>query len=186
MSGNKSHVMVDLETLGTVPGSVILSIGAVKFDEQGVGEPAFHQGIDIQNCIDAGLTVDGKTFKWWLQQNDAARTSLIAMTKVRLVSVLYNFSTWFQGSVYIWGNGSDFDVSLLTAAYNKVHQEPPWNFWNVRCFRTIKNEDKHIEPPVFEGVEHNALDDAHNQALHLIKIWRSKHEYNVYSEDTGD
>ena len=33
-----NHVMVDIETLGTTNNSVVLSIGAVKFDHQGLGE----------------------------------------------------------------------------------------------------------------------------------------------------
>ena len=27
-----THAMIDIETLGTEPGSVVLSVGAVKFD----------------------------------------------------------------------------------------------------------------------------------------------------------
>lgn len=34
-----THAMIDIETLDTVPSSVVLSVGAVKFDPFGSQEP---------------------------------------------------------------------------------------------------------------------------------------------------
>ncbi len=47
--------------------------------------------------------------------------------------------------------------------------EEPWNFWNNRCYRTLKNLHPKIEL-VRTGVHHHALADAKTQALHLLEI----------------
>src|ERR1700721_3055421 len=71
-----NHVMADIETLGTRPGSVILSIGAVAFDHrQGLG-PEFHVKINQQSSERAGLTVDKGTLAWWMRQSPEARALL--------------------------------------------------------------------------------------------------------------
>ena len=67
-----SNLMLDIETLGTGPNSVILSIGAVEFDETGVISK-FYEAIDPESCTDWGLQIDARTVLWWMDQNDAAR-----------------------------------------------------------------------------------------------------------------
>lgn len=62
-----TDVMVDLETFGTQGNAVIAAIGAVGFDEGAIfrfGD--YTTGIDIQTCLDAGLTINGGTLYWWL------------------------------------------------------------------------------------------------------------------------
>jgi hypothetical protein len=162
--------MLDLETLGTSPGCIILSIGAVFFDKKGLGHE-FYQTIDVQSSIDAGLTMSGGTFKWWMGQQGAARKALFE-DNVQLKGALHAFSDWLAESCYIktvkvWGNGSDFDNAILAKAYQLVlNQEQPWNFWNNRCYRTVCDvlNDKQRKQ---EGVHHHALDDAKSQAQHL-------------------
>lgn len=168
----KKHVMLDLETLGTSPGSVILSIGAVRFDENGLGD-TFHKHIDPEDCLKLGMTVDASTIFWWMAQSEEARNNLLVAGKYLLMQTLYAFSSWFAGSEYLWGNGAAFDNALLSAAYRSVDISFPWEFWNDRCFRTVRAENPHVSAPEFEGVKHNALDDACHQARHLIKIWET-------------
>jgi hypothetical protein len=162
--------MLDLETLGTSPGCIILSIGAVFFDKKGLGHE-FYQTIDVQSSIDAGLTMSGGTFKWWMGQQGAARKALFE-DNVQLKGALHAFSDWLAESCYIktvkvWGNGSDFDNAILAKAYQLVlNQEQPWKFWNNRCYRTVCDvlNDRQRKQ---EGVHHHALDDAKSQAQHL-------------------
>jgi hypothetical protein len=47
------NVMIDIETLGTRPGSVILSIGACRFGADGIGEE-FYRAIDVLDSLMAG------------------------------------------------------------------------------------------------------------------------------------
>lgn len=171
--------MLDLETLGTKPGSVILSIGATKFDHTGPIGEQFHVGINIDSCLEAGLTVNGETLTvngetlmWWLDpERNAAREEWLRLVKFYLSSALGQLTRWMMeegGDVELWGNGANFDNNLLSTAYDVLNTPKPWKFWNDRCYRTMKAMYPHIKMPKREGTHHNALDDAISQVNHLI------------------
>jgi DNA polymerase III epsilon subunit-like protein len=168
-------VMLDLETLGTSADAVILSIGAVRFDAYGdqVG-PVFYRRVNIDSCQKWGLTVDGRTLVWWLDQDVLARKAIVNEEGDPLEIVLRDLSDFIKEDDRLWGNGAAFDNAILSTAYRKVGIEQPWRFWNDHCFRTMKKLNKHIPAPVFEGIAHHALDDAINQAKHLQAILRSQ------------
>jgi len=69
----------------------------------------------------------------------------------------------------VWGNGADFDLPILAAAYKAAGGPPPWKPYNGRCYRTLKNLAPSIKLER-QGTHHQALDDAVCQAKHLIKI----------------
>ena len=72
-----NNIMLDIETLGDVSYSSILSIGAVKFDiNTGETGDTFYVTVDLQSCLDAGLIITASTFNWWLEKDEAARNSL--------------------------------------------------------------------------------------------------------------
>jgi hypothetical protein len=175
-------VMVDLETLGTVPGFVILSIGAVAFDEQGLHSQEFYSVIHRPSCEEAFLTVCPRTEKWWEDKEPEAREvleqSLELTMSQPLKAVLERFNFYlgrFGGrqNVRLWGNGSDFDNAGLACAYDAVEAQPGWSFWNNRCYRTLKNLAPEVEMER-EGTYHNALDDARSQARHLLRILEAR------------
>lgn len=170
--------MLDLETLGTAPGSVILSIGAVHF---GGGEilNQFNSAISIKSSEAAGLKTDGATMLWWMQQSEAARRALSEGQKKagKLFEVLQDFNGWLadcaQGdykNVMLWGNGASFDNTLLAAAYRACDLRHPWRYANERCYRTVKALHPEITEDAREGTHHDALADAIHQAKHLMKI----------------
>lgn len=78
------NVMIDLETFGTRPGSVIVSIGAVEFSMDGIGE-AYYRAIDVASSLLAGLTIDEITVKWWREQDILAQRPLIGGSAIGLV-----------------------------------------------------------------------------------------------------
>lgn len=171
-------VMVDLETLGTAPGSAILSIGAVFFDpETGALGAQFHEKITLASCEAAGLRMDAPTVLWWMEQSSEARqTVFFDGNAIPLQPVLVHFSTFLSTAdgglekVRIWGNGAAFDNVLLREAYLAEGMIPPWNHWNDRCYRTLKN----LRPDVKmerSGTHHDALDDAVSQARHACAIF---------------
>ena len=61
------------------------------------------------------------------------------------------------------------DNVILRSAYQRRRIEPPWLWWNDRCYRTVKA--LHRDVP-FErlGTHHKAIDDAISQAQHLIRM----------------
>lgn len=160
--------MLDLETLGTSPGSLILAIGAVKFS-QGEITDTFYQRVDPQSCISVGLKMNVSTVMWWLTQGDEARLEITKPGQL-LGEVLQDFSDWLNDpAAAIWGNGAAFDNVLLSVAYEKTGIPRPWKYSGDRCYRTIKS----LHPEVLiqpMGTLHNALDDAKAQAVHLMQI----------------
>ena len=168
-----NDVMLDLETLGTSPGSVILSIGAVYFDSGGLGD-TFSCIIDRKTSLDVGLTTDFDTLLWWKNQSPEAR-KVLEDGGLPLPIALRSFNDFLAmggEDVRVWGNGSDFDNVLLIAAFKAAGITLGWKFRNNRCFRTIKNLTK-VPEPVRAGTYHNALDDAKHQARWAIIILKS-------------
>jgi hypothetical protein len=176
-------VMLDLETLGTTPGSAIVAIGAVEFDMQNLVLGArFYATISLKSCVQAGLTIDPDTVTWWLKQTDAARRAITGGTPFALVDALNEFTAFLakcapSDNVRVWGNGPSFDNALLSAAYRAVGLEQPWRYWNDRCLRTLSAMFPSIEKPPREGTHHHALDDAEYQVervLHIRRTLRAK------------
>ena len=167
-----NEVMVDLETLGNGPNSVIIAIGAVKFDlSSGKLGEEFHMLVDPESCVSHGLQMDTSTVLWWMQQSADARKVFSETNKLPLPSVLHELSAFMDNDeIKVWGNGASFDNVILANAYTKCEIERPWKFWNDRCYRTVKALYPHIKMTRL-GTHHNALDDAKSQALHLIKIF---------------
>src|SRR5260370_33989250 len=172
-----NDVMVDLETLGTLPGSVIISIGAIAFDEMQISEePSFYTAITRTSCEGFGLKTSSETLAWWEKQNFGAQCVLNDPNAVELDVALRFFNEWlsqFHGAVRIWGNGANFDNPLLACAFAAVEMKPYYKFWNERCYRTVKNQYLDLEL-ARTGTYHNALDDARCQAEHLVQICQNR------------
>jgi hypothetical protein len=172
---NMPNFMVDLETLSTEGNAAIVSIGVVQFSGKGLGEE-FYRTVDWATSIQAGGDVNTDTLKWWMGQSDAARQAILKKGSPSLFQALQELTVYFakcgadKGGTIIWGNGGDFDNPILAAAYKSVNLEVPWNFWNNRCYRTMKEMLGKKIPMEKSGVQHNALADAKQQALHLVKI----------------
>jgi hypothetical protein len=157
-------VMIDIETLGTTPGSAILSIGAVMFGPAGLGEE-FYAPISLASCTEAGLTIDPGTVAWWMKQSDAARAAAFRDNAEPLAAVLEQFTCWLNlvEAEKPWAQGANFDPPLLEAAYRACGMTPPWKFWNVRDTRTLYDLAG-VKVDRARGTHHNALDDARAQA----------------------
>lgn len=167
----KSHLMGDLETLGTKPGCVILSIAAVPFNMPYDLEP-FYRKISVKSSTDAGLIIDPATVAWWAKQDSAVYNEATSGTE-DIGIVLQDFAAYIASmptAPKIWGNGSDFDNPILAAAFIAVGIPVPWSFRDNRCFRTLKSEFDFI-PYTAPVTAHNALEDAKAQAAHMQKIY---------------
>lgn len=167
----KRNCMLDLETMDTRPTAIVLSIGAVLFDKDGIGE-TFYTTINIEDCLSHGLTLSHGTFEWWMSQPTEARKALFD-NPVTLKEALLNFRRFLAShtelaKLKMWGNGSDFDNAILQNAYGKLGEKAPWDFWNNRCYRTMTSVTK-LRANV-KGTKHNALDDAMAQAEVMVKI----------------
>ena len=175
-------VMIDLETMSTENNASIVAIGAVKFwlnvkQDEFTIDQLFYTAVDLESCSQYGLHMDPKTVKWWLKQSDEARKALENGTKLDYaLSSFYEFVP--NQKAYIFGNGSTFDNVILRNAFKAVDKQYPVSYKYDVCFRTLC---KLYEAPYpkFEGVKHNALDDAKMQTKYLMDIlehhpWTSK------------
>ena len=173
--------MVDLETMGSGPTAAIVSIGCVPFDRESltVLQDEFYTVVDLESSLKAGLTAESSTILWWMTQSEEARTELFSGRRAQLYEALSAFKYWVASLVpakndrRVWGNGAAFDNVILASAYKAVGLETPWNFWNDRCFRTMKNEFADVPLPDRSGLHHKAVDDARYQAECLVEILRS-------------
>src|ERR1700685_2647763 len=100
------HIMLDLETLGTRPGSAIRSVGAAAFDLDGTDKPAgptFYKKVKSMSCWVAGLTVDQDTLDWWSRQPQEVQDEL-KVDAEELRDVVNAFHSWFlsTGAQYVW------------------------------------------------------------------------------------
>jgi len=160
-------IMIDIETLGNKPWSVIASIGAVAFDYHTftVSENTFLANVTRSSCEEVGLAVDQKTLDWWSKKDPQAWADLQS-NQFPLPEALTSLKDWFfrVGGKNIWANGAAFDLPILETAYNFCGMRYPWHFMDVRDFRTAYNVlgyDWHAQPK--DGTHHNALDDCRTQ-----------------------
>lgn len=170
------HVMLDLETQGVRPTSIILSLGAVVFNPA-TGElgDTFYRNVDPASCEAIGLTRDQSTMDWWKQQSPEAREALEA-DKRPVSEVIADFTGWWKhvGGEFPWSHGAMFDIAILENIYRTFTLDPPWSFWNVRCCRTILAcSNRRVYRPK-DSVHHNALDDAKAQATAVAASFRDK------------
>ena len=168
-----TRIMLDLETLGTDPGCVILSIGAVRFDSDGPTDDEFYKEISLASCTDAGLEIDVGTLEWWLGQESQAREVLTGGD--RLDEVLYRFSDWFQSpdADEIWAFSPSFDCAILEAAYEAVDYRVPWSYRDERCARTLAALPGAVRTDRGDETAHDALDDARWQARNVSATLRT-------------
>lgn len=165
------NVMLDLETLSTEPNAMICSIGAVVFDQSGLGAE-FYRRIDIGYHDQIDAHISPSTVLWWLRQSDEARESFDTEQATEWLPALMDFSAFidhYAPEALIWGNGSDFDNVILANAYKRAGLTPPWRGYKNRCYRTLKS----IVPKIKierSGTHHHALDDARSQAEHAIAL----------------
>ncbi|EJI0241971.1 3'-5' exoribonuclease [Escherichia coli] len=173
------HLSVDLETMGTNPDAPINSIGG-KFFDPATGEmgPEFSKAIDLET---SGGIVDRKTIKWWAKRSREAQSAIFT-DEISLDVALRLFIEFIEKNsggrfVQVWGNGANFDNVILRRSYERQGIPCPWLYYNDRDVRTIVELGNAIGFDVrmaipFEGVPHNALDDARHQAKQVSAIWQ--------------
>lgn len=154
------RVMIDIETLGLEVGASIISIGAVKFGTDGIGEE-FYRNVDLVSCEDLGMHIDAETLEWWLHQSVEVQGQLT--DGVTITSALTDLSDFAGEGAEVWANSPSFDCEMLEYAYDAVDMDVPWDYWNERDVRTVKNLPCAADVEM-GGNEHDALDDARHQA----------------------
>lgn len=142
-----SDIMVDIETLGTKPNSVMLTIGAVRFnpfgdDSENKNGPndmdQFYCRVDPETFTWPDAEVDDNTLAWWGQQSaDVREEAFTEEGRLPVLKVMQEFYKWCQPHDRIWANGPAFDIVILEHTYRRLGRGFPWQYYQVRDARTI-------------------------------------------------
>ena len=174
------NIMLDLETMGTMPNSAIVAIGAVKFSlEEGIGDK-FYEVITLDSSMKKGFDVEASTIKWWMRQSDDARKEIFGKG-MAVKDTLIKFQEYMgknTSNIQMWGNGSDFDNVILGNAFRAYGVTAPWPYHGNRCFRTIKSSFDKLDVANL-GTAHNALHDAEYQATYLTALVKKHNLSNM-------
>lgn len=174
----KLATMLDIETLGVLPGSVILQLAALQFDED-TGEvlATFDRKLDRRSQLAAGLVVYESTVEFWKTQPKEVRERVGAGTDDTKQSLL-DFARFLpkakESPVYV--QGASFDFPLLKALYGAFDMGEPWRFWNERDTRTVYAEyglDYKEARKVYDrdhtGASHDGVYDCQAQIALLLQ-----------------
>lgn len=176
------HYMLDIETLGTKPGCVVLEYALRHFlneDEDSgvysvVSGAITHVRIDIDAQVKAGAVIDFDTLKWWLNTDPLRLQNVVNEDDVQTPTFAAN---WLQDSFYwqsitIWARDPDFDCAIMEDFYSRFGKPGKriWHFANKRSHRTIIDLAgiKHI--PALDA--HSAVADVDAQIESAIKALR--------------
>jgi len=181
------RIMVDLETLGLQPSAVVLSIGLVQFNEKEILDN-LHVKLAIDPQIEAGRSIDGSTLDWWMNQEPNARHGLFSgaaqQSRLLVEDGLQLVWKFMQNVDELWGNGAAFDNVVLRHLFMQFKGLTPWSYKADRCYRTVRSMNNHVPFPTFQGVEHNALDDARHQTIHLqLMLWGNRDDAERATDD---
>lgn len=166
--------MIDLESLGNKPDSVILSIGAIKFDPYTLHEPfsPFYMLLDVDEQTALGRTIDDDTLDWWVSQPKEETETVFGDTdRTSLADFTSQFSKYLVGLDKLWAQGPQFDLVAIESMYHQLELPIPWQYWAVRDSRTIMGLGKQTYRPKNE-MAHNALADVWTQAKAVQMVFK--------------
>lgn len=152
-----NHVMIDIEDLGKKANAPIGSIGAVFFNPQ-TGElgEKFYLRVDFENDMLNDLVPDGE----------------IIWSALRAFSDWLTYNAESLKTLKVWANSPSFDCTILKTAFERNDIDIPWNYWNERDVRTMKEVGLAIMDmgrflrlgtEKIIGFKRNELDDAISQ-----------------------
>jgi hypothetical protein len=168
-------IMLDLETLGTGPDAVILTLGAVKFDPytMELPGPGLYIRPDVDEQIARGRFVDMGTVEWWGKQAEDVREEALGTEGRIPVEEMYRqLNRFLVNSNNIWAQGPVFDIVILENLYRQYGWPVPWNFWQIRDSRTLFGVHGDLREKNKEGL-HNALEDCVSQAQAVQTIYHN-------------
>lgn len=166
-------VMIDLESLGTRPDCVILTLGAVKFNPYIMDEPGpgLYFRIDVDQQTGLGRNVQEDTLNWWMNQAEDVREEAFGTDgRVKLEEMYRELNKFLVGVDCIWAQGPAFDIVILENIYRQMGWPTPWQFWQIRDSRTLFSVHGDPREKNKAGL-HNALEDCVSQAKGVQQIY---------------
>ena len=187
------EMMVDIETLDTRVGAVVLSIGAVIWRDEVradgnlhyIIEDRFMRILDLDSQFAAMRSVSQSTLLWWMQQNAVARAEAFSEEREPVASSLSEFHFWAtsrdEAVSRFWASPATFDFPIIETLAEQFGVSVPWTYRQKRDVRTVVDEAKysakdHSIPPNLLGAdaaEHTPVYDCEWQ-IDLLTAARNK------------
>lgn len=197
-------VMIDAETLHTIPSSVVLSFAGLVFEPLGLKSQLVDES---ENVIASNINIvfeyehsqshrerSLSTIRWWGEQSPEARAGVFGaeLSRVEYETAVRTFYEWLkdakeQGAEAIFACSPRFDVGILEDMVRDVYGKDdkgeyytlPIPFWaeiDVRSLRGFVFGKKKID----WGTKHEALGDCVRQALEMQEAytWRNSLQTN--------
>lgn len=167
-------VMLDIETLGTRPECVVVTLGAVKFNPYTLDDPGpgIYMRLDADEQLELGREVQDETMRWWLDQAEDVREEALGdgTDRIKLEEMYRQLNRFLVGVDNIWCQGPAFDIVILENIYRQMGWPTPWQFWQIRDSRTLFGVHGDPREKNKAGL-HNALEDCVSQAQGVQKIY---------------
>jgi hypothetical protein len=155
-----SHLMIDIEGLGTGPDAAILTIAAQSFDPFGTGHYDRHYYARITLESQENRRIQDDTLAWWATQPLAQAEAFAEDNRIPLDQALDELYRLAWQHDYIWAQGPTYDVNILEHAYKSYNKTQPWQFYRIRDSRTVLSlwPGRPVPP-----TSHHALEDTRKQ-----------------------
>ncbi len=164
--------MIDLETLAVSPRSVVLSLGAVKFNpySDDIGDILYFKlDLDEQDLLNR--EIDPNTLDWWAKQDkEIMEEAFSPQDRISLDSAMDQFHKFAWGTDAFWSHGATFDLVIVEDILRQLNRPLPWNYWQLRDTRTLFALGQ--DPDMPQGRKHDALQDAIRQAVGVQNVYK--------------
>lgn len=185
-------LMLDLETLGLGPRSVVSQVGIIVFplDDPSTVSRVIDQYLPVQPQIE-GLKRDVSfdTILWWMNQDEKARSRFIdnggndleeLLALVRSIHRKLTEEVARAGgvdNVEVWAKGPQLDVVNLETLFVDAGLVTPWKYSTVCDLRTLMRlADVHIGDVDATGITpHIAVEDCRFQLRCYAEAIRQLH-----------
>ncbi len=176
---NNTDLMIDIESFSEKKDKIILSLGAVFFDiRTGEKSHSFLRHINIDMSLRDNYSIDGKTLKWWMGQDQKLLKKLIKNDQYSsdphdTMIDFIEFCDYGTSKFMVWSRPPLYDLRALLDAFEKYDLDYPWDFRNIRCVRTYAS--------LFPGIEndfpakeqkHDPMVDCMRQIEYVSEIYK--------------
>ncbi len=164
--------MIDLETLAVSPRSVVLSLGAVKFNpySDDIGDTLYFK-LDLDDQDLLNREIDPNTLDWWAKQDkEIMEEAFSPQDRISLDSAMDQFHKFAWGTDAFWSHGATFDLVIVEDILRQLNRPLPWNYWQLRDTRTLFALGQ--DPDMPQGRKHDALQDAIRQAVGVQNVYK--------------
>lgn len=165
------HLMCDLETLAVSPNAVILTLGAVHFDPWSQGyTDSLYMKISLDDQDSLSREIDPNTLDWWAKQDpEIMEEAFSSEDRISLNDAMDRFHKFAWGCDAFWSHGATFDLVMLEDVMRQLGRPFPWNYWQLRCSRTLFSLG--VDPEMPQNSKHDALQDAIRQAIGVQNVY---------------